>query len=122
MIKRKVVVGVGVLLALLAAIVLAQPSSALRQAFDEREKLNWPIIAPYVQGMESYTRDQRWKNQQLQEKGGVRLGEVVRVQISKTIDTGETIIYLIDIHGHRSTIWTFGPLKTGEMPVRSITY
>ena len=47
--------------------------------------------------------------------------EIVSVVVSRTLDTKEIVIYLIDVDGRTISLWTNGVDEEEEIPVRSIS-
>lgn len=68
----------------------------------------------------AFVLDERWKNAQKYEPELVKTQNVVRVEMSKTSDTGEWVICIVDPDGKRSSFWLKSGSENGG-EVRSIT-
>lgn len=106
----------------------------LRQAFEEREAVMWPLIAADVPraGGEEFIRAERWKNHVKQASRYPDIAEIVKVKVDLTSDTGELVITLRSVDSKTvASLWLqrepgSEPMNpehptTGWMRVRSIT-
>lgn len=93
----------------------ASNTDTMRRAYDQREALDWPSVAPYAEmaGGESSLQKARWENFLAKSSGFPSVAEIVAVQIMPTSD-GHTTVTLIDVDGKRCTFWLLGPLPVAH--------
>jgi hypothetical protein len=110
----------GCLVALAGNSTVKTPLSKHYRAWVEREKLDYPTVAPYAAqvGGDAFLKSERWKNAQKDDLVEVR--DVVYVSVNKTSDGGELTITLVDVDGKESTLWLSGTKADGGK-VRSIS-
>jgi hypothetical protein len=93
--------------------------SVSRKAFDAREKYE-TAVETYGKQWGAWLTETRWKNWQKTAAELPHIANIITVSLSKTSDTEEWIIGMVDADGKAVSIW-LGTGKKDGGPVRSIT-
>lgn len=96
--------------------------SVTRRAFEEREKLDWPTIAPYVamMGGEQFVRAERWKNFLKYQPFYIHAEDAVKIVVSRTSDTHDWVITILNPDGKESEFWVDGGEENKELPIHDV--
>jgi hypothetical protein len=85
------------------------------KAYQQREALDWPLVAPYAQmmGGADFVKQERRKNFHKAAAEFPEITEIVKVEIMPTMD-GHSTVTLIGVDGNRCTLWLVGPLPVAH--------
>lgn len=74
----------------------------LRAAFEDHERHQIPEMAAYN---DDWIVKRRWENYQKYAKKHPAIAEVVRVSISRTLDSNELVVELYGVDGKVASLW-----------------
>lgn len=102
---------------------IATHSSKFWRAYQAREELDYPIVAPYanIVGGEVFLKSERWKNEQKNALAYPEVRNLVSVIITRTPDTGDLTMSLFDVDGITCTLWLKGSQEQKLLRIHSIT-
>jgi len=114
---------IGFLLFLLGMNVQCFPEgSTSERAFDVRNAIETKMLGHYAkQFPKKWLRDIRWKNTQKSLSSCPQISELTKARVSRTTDSGDFVVNLIDVDGEECSLWLDGGQEGDEMPISGIT-